>query len=103
MPLSRRLAVAAVAVMATLAFAPSANAQGGGAEVTPCDPELVGVEVITPSGHVNRNCGPPGPAEVQGPVEHGAFVGRCSDVNPEFTSGRFVLPPSGHESGTPCE
>jgi hypothetical protein len=102
----RCVVVALVAVTAMLAFASIAQAQDQGAEVRSCtifDPELVGVAVTTPSDHRNGNCGPPGPAEVQGGGHdgsgHGALAGRCSDINPEFSSGHFVLPPSGHETG----
>jgi hypothetical protein len=87
----RRLLVASVAVMATLAFGSVAYAQDG-AEPVPCSdllPGLVGVEVVTPNGFLNANCTNPG-RQPGG----GATIFPCSEI--EAGTGNVILNPADH-------
>jgi hypothetical protein len=87
----RRLLVAFVAVMATLAFASVAYAQDGAEPVHCSDllPGLVGVEVFTPNGFLNANCMNPGPQS-----GGGATIFPCSEVG--LGSGNVILNPADH-------
>jgi hypothetical protein len=87
----RRLLVAFVAVVATLAFASVAYAQDGAEPVSCSDllPGLVGVEVVTPNGFLNANCTFAGPKR-----GGGATIFPCSEI--EAGTGNVILTPSAH-------
>ena len=90
----KRFLVAQLFIVAALAVAPTAHAEGaGGASVIPCADVFGGTGnlVVTPvKSHVNANCNGPGPAQ-----GGGAVVERCSEIAAGL-KGNYLVTPSGH-------